>query len=75
MNARISKRFKLTNDVALEGIFEGFNLLDKPNFSNLTVDNNFGPNSYPSTPLATFGQYTTTFNAPRQLQLAARVIF
>ena len=74
VNARLSKRFKLSNDMAIEGIFEVFNLFDRPAFSNLTIDNNFGPGVYPTNPVATYGQYTTA-GAPRQMQLAARFIF
>jgi hypothetical protein len=72
VNTRVSKRFNLGKGAAIEGIFEAFNLFDRANFTG--IDGVFGPGVFPSAPRTTYAQYTSAA-APRQLQLAARLIF
>lgn len=72
VNARLSKRFRIRNGASIEGIVEAFNLFDRANF--LTIENTFGTGAFPTSPSATYGQYTTARD-PRQVQLAARLIF
>jgi hypothetical protein len=78
VDLRLSKRFKLSNDFAIEGIVEAFNIFDRANFGSVdtvdVIDTNFGPGAFPNVPRATYGQYTQALN-PRQVQLAAKVIF
>ncbi len=72
VNARLSRTFRVTDRYTLEGLFEGFNILNHRN--DLTKNGAFGAGAYPSTPSATFGQVTAV-NDPRVLQLALRVRF
>ena len=72
VNARVSKRFRIRNGASIEGIVEAFNLFDRANF--LTIENTFGAGVFPTSPSATYGQYLTARD-PRQIQLAARLIF
>jgi beta-N-acetylglucosaminidase len=51
---------------------EVFNLFNRANYT--AVNNVFGTGSYPSTPAATFGQFTQAA-APRQVQLAIKIGF
>lgn len=66
---RLSRIFRVTERVSLQGIAEAFNLLNRTNFA--VPNNTFGPNA---TPLPSFGQ-PTVVNDPRQLQFALRVNF
>jgi carboxypeptidase family protein len=77
-DARLSKKFKLRGNTAIEAILEGFNLLNRANFtSNNGV---FGTGAFPSEPArdatgrVTYGVYTTSLPG-RQLQLAAKLSF
>jgi len=72
LNARLSRTFRLTERVRLEGIVEGFNLLNRTN--GVTRNGTFGTGAYPTNPSATFGQ-TTSVSDPRTLQLALRLTF
>ena len=72
LNARLSRTFRLTERVRLEGIVEGFNLLNRVN--GVTRNGTFGTGVYPTNPLPTFGQ-TLSVSDPRTLQLALRVMF
>ena len=72
LNARLSRTFRLTERVRLEGIVEGFNLLNRVN--GVTRNGTFGTGAYPTNPSPTFGQ-TTSVGDPRTLQLALRVMF
>jgi len=72
LNARLSRTFRLTERVRLEGIVEAFNLLNRVN--GITRNGTFGTGAYPANPSATFGQ-TTSVGDPRSLQLALRVTF
>ncbi len=72
VDARVSKSFRLSGRVELEGIFEVFNVFNRSNF--IDVQNVFGVGAYPTNPAPTFGLFTQAGNA-RQIQLAARVRF
>jgi len=78
LDARLSRRFPLSRRVALELLAEAFNVLDRANFSE--VNNVFGPGSFPTQPQpdpagrSTYGRPTKVY-PPRQIQLAARLIF
>jgi hypothetical protein len=78
VDARLSRAFGLSRGMALEVIVEGFNLLDRVNYTEL--NNVFGPGAFPDHPQTdaagrvTYGRYTKA-SAPRQVQLAARLTF
>jgi len=72
LNARLSRTFRLTERVRLEGIVEGFNLLNRIN--GVTRNGTFGPGAYPTNPSPNFGQ-TLSVSDPRTLQLALRFSF
>ena len=72
LNARLSRTFRLTERVRLEGIVEGFNLLNRVN--GVTRNGVFGTGAYPTNPSPTFGQ-TTSVGDPRTIQLALRFTF
>ncbi len=71
-SARLSRSFTLSGSKTLEGAIEVFNLTNRKNV--LTRNTNFGPGSYPSNPLPTFGQVTAVGD-PRTVQLALRLRF
>ena len=72
LNARLSRTFRLTERLRLEGIVEGFNLLNRVN--GVTRNGVFGTGAYPANPSSTFGQ-TTSVSDPRTFQLAVRFTF
>ncbi|MES1261523.1 MAG: carboxypeptidase regulatory-like domain-containing protein [Acidobacteriota bacterium] len=72
VNARLSRSFRLTDRVSLEGLAEAFNLLNHRN--NLVRNGAFGAGAYPVAPAGTFGQITAV-NDPRVVQLALRLKF
>lgn len=73
VDARLSKKFTIHGDVALEAIFEVFNLLDRANFSE--INNIFGRGAFPDAPQnPLYGRYEQAL-APRQIQLAAKLSF
>lgn len=72
VDARLSRRFALGNRVALEAIVEAFNLFNRTNYSE--VNDSFGPGSFPSQPLPTYGLFNKAL-PPRQAQLALRLTF
>jgi hypothetical protein len=72
VNARLSRKFSITERVGLEGLVEAFNLLNHRN--NLTRNGTFGVGAYPSNPAVSFGQVTAV-NDSRSLQLALRLSF
>ena len=72
LNARLSRTFRLTERLRLEGIVEGFNLLNRVN--GVTRNGVFGTGTYPTNPSPTFGQ-TTSVGDPRSFQLALRFTF
>jgi len=68
-DARISRRFRLTEKLNLELLAEAFNIFNRANFS--VPNNTFFAGSVPS---ATFGKPTAAFDA-RQIQLGFRFNF
>jgi hypothetical protein len=77
VDARVSRRFVLGRWGAVDTMLEAFNLFDRVNFIEDTNQSSFvifGSGAYPSNPLPAYGHYTLTAS-PRQLQVAARLIF
>jgi hypothetical protein len=77
VDLRVSRRFKLGGGAAFEAILDVFNVFNRVNFFEDTNQSSFtifGAGSYPSNPLPTYGKYTQTL-APRQVQLAGKIIF
>ena len=72
VSARLSRGFRITERLHLEGIAEAFNLLNHRN--NLTRNANFGAGAFPDNPSRTFGQVTAVLD-PRSLQFALRLRF
>ena len=78
VDARLSRRFKLGSKLALEGIVEAFNLLDRTNYSE--INNIFGRGVFPTSPQkdaqgrVTYGLYEQALS-PRQIQLALKMSF
>jgi Carboxypeptidase regulatory-like domain/TonB dependent receptor len=78
VDARLSRRFALPRNTALEVLVEAFNLANRVNYTD--VNNIFGPRSFPDEPQrdelgrVTYGGYTKA-GAPRQVQIAARLSF
>jgi hypothetical protein len=72
LNARLSRSFRVTETVRIEGVAEAFNVLNRIN--GVTRNGTFGPGAYPTNPSPTFGQ-TTSVGDPRTLQLALRLMF
>lgn len=71
VDLRVSRRFN-PSGVAVEPIFEVFNLFNRANFTD--VNNVFGTGAFPSAPLPTYGQFVRAA-APRQAQLGIRLTF
>src|SRR4029453_8133034 len=72
LGLRLSREFRISNKVGVEGLVEGFN---PKNHENVTTRNtNFGPGAYPTNPLPTFGQITAVGD-PRSWQLGLRLRF
>ena len=71
-SVRLSRWFRLSGPVELEGAVEAFNLTNRRNA--ITRNTNFGSGSYPANPLPTFGQVTAVGD-PRTVQAAIRVRF
>lgn len=69
LDLRVSRRFSLTERVALQLLAEGFNVLNRSNFG--VPNNTIGSGAVP---LPTFGQPTAAFD-PRQFQFGMRVSF
>lgn len=69
LDLRLSRRFRLTERADLTLLAEGFNVLNRSNFS--VPNNTIGSGI---TPLPTFGQPTQAFD-PRQFQFGLRVSF
>jgi len=72
VSARLSRTFRITERLRMEGIAEAFNVLNHRN--NLTLNGTFGSGAYPTNPASTFGQVTAV-NDPRIVQLALRLTF
>jgi outer membrane receptor protein involved in Fe transport len=72
LNLRVSRSFRVTGDVRVEGLVEGFNLTSRVN--NLARNATFGPGAYPGNPLPAFNQ-ATAVGDPRTIQLGVRLNF
>lgn len=72
VDVRVSRRFRLSGKVGVEGLFEVFNLFNRTNF--VEINNIFGTGAYPANRLSTFGQFTQAA-APLQAQVAAKISF
>jgi hypothetical protein len=72
LSARVSRSFKVSDRLRIEGLVEGFNLTNRQNV--VTVNGNFGPGPYPTNRSPTFGQVTAVGD-PRTLQFAFRLTF
>ncbi len=72
VNVRLSRSFRITEQVRLEGLAEMFNALNRVN--GVSLNGVFGGGAYPTNPSSTFGQ-TTSIAEPRTLQLALRLAF
>ena len=72
VDVRVSRRFRLSGKVGVDGLFEVFNLFNRTNF--VEINNIFGTGAYPGNPLPTFGQFIQAA-APLQVQLAAKILF
>jgi hypothetical protein len=69
LDLRLSRRFQITEHLTLDLTADGFNLLNRANYS--VPNNTFGSGT---TPLPTFGQPTQAFD-PRQFQFGVRLSF
>ena len=72
LNMRLSRTFRVTERVSMEGVAEGFNVLNRVN--GVTKNAVFGTGAYPTNPLPNFGQ-TTSVRDSRTWQLALRLTF
>ena len=77
VDARLSRRFQL-GGFAVEGIVDGFNLLNRVNYTE--INNIFGRGAFPNDPQkdaagrVTYGVYEQALPG-RQIQLGAKIIF
>lgn len=71
VDLRVTRRWR-QEPVAVDGIFEVFNLFNRANFTEL--NNVFGTGAYPANALPTFGQFERA-GPPLQVQLAVRASF
>jgi hypothetical protein len=69
LDLRLSRHFTFSDRINLELIAEGFNVLNRANYS--VPNNTFGTGT---TPLASFGRPTAAFD-PRQIQFGVRLNF
>jgi Carboxypeptidase regulatory-like domain/TonB dependent receptor-like, beta-barrel len=72
LNARVSRRFRLTERMCIEALAESFNALNHVN--GVTRNGVFGTGAFPFAPAASFGQVTAVGDA-RSGQLALRLRF
>jgi hypothetical protein len=72
MSLRVSRSVAIRGGSRLEGLIEAFNLTDRVN--PITRNTTFGPGSYPSNPVPSFGMVTAVGD-PRSLQFGARFTF
>ena len=72
IDVRVSRKFKFVGSSTIEPIFEVFNLLNRVSYRE--VNNVFGTGAFPDNPAPTYGQFQRAA-PPRQVQLAARVVF
>jgi hypothetical protein len=72
LGARLSRSFRISEAVTLQGMVEAFNALN--HFNGVAHNSVFGSGAYPTNPSANFGQVTSVSD-PRTLQLAVRLRF
>jgi hypothetical protein len=72
LGARLSRTFRVSEGVSVQGLLEAFNALN--HFNGVTNNSTFGSGAYPANPAPGFGQVTSVSD-PRSLQLALRVRF
>lgn len=72
LSLRVSRAFRVTGRVEVEGLAEASNLTNRRNA--LTRNTNFGSGPYPTSPSATFGQITAV-GEPGSFQLGLRLRF
>ncbi|HET9317577.1 MAG TPA: TonB-dependent receptor [Vicinamibacteria bacterium] len=72
ISLRLGRTFPLAGRSRLEALAEVFNLTNRENV--VTMNGNFGPGAYPSSPSPTFGQVTAV-GEPRSFQLGLRFSF
>jgi len=72
LNVRLSRVFRVTDGLRIEGLAEGFNVTNRAN--PLTRNTSFGAGVYPTNPLSTFNQITAVGD-PRTFQFGLRLIF
>ena len=70
LDARLSRAFQIREHLRIEGLVEGFNILNRPNYAlpNNVIGSGVGA------PLPSFGRPTSAYD-PRQIQLGLRVDF
>jgi outer membrane receptor protein involved in Fe transport len=72
LGARVSRTFRVSGRLQIEGLAEGFNLTNHVNV--VTRNTNFGAGTYPTNPAPNFGQVTAVGD-PRSFQFGARLRF
>jgi len=72
LGARLSRTFRVSEGVSVQGLLEAFNALN--HFNGVTNNSTFGSGAYPTNPAPGFGEVTSVSD-PRSLQLGLRVRF
>jgi hypothetical protein len=72
LGARLSRTFRVSEGVSVQGLLEAFNALN--HFNGVTNNSTFGSGAYPANSAPGFGQVTSVSD-PRSLQMAVRVRF
>ena len=78
VDARLGKRFELARGVAVEGMVDVFNLLNRVNYTE--INNIFGRGAFPDEPQrdaagrVTYGVYEQALPG-RQIQLGMKIVF
>jgi hypothetical protein len=72
LSARLSRSFRISETVTLQGLVEAFNAFN--HFNGVTNNSVFGSGAYPTNPSPAFGQVTSVSD-PRTLQFGLRLRF
>jgi len=72
LSARLSRSFRISESVTLQGLVEAFNAFN--HFNGVTNNSVFGSGAYPTNPSPAFGQVTSVSD-PRTLQFGLRLRF